>query len=51
MDVARINLSHHASPAQLRKTVQLIREQSSKFEKSIAILFDLSGPKIRVSNY
>ena len=48
LDVARINLSHHASPSHLRKTVQLIREQSSKFEKSIAILFDLGGPKIRV---
>ena len=48
MDVARINLSHHSSPAQLRNTVQLIREQSLKFEKYIAILFDLGGPKIRV---
>ena len=48
LDVARINLSHHASPSHLRKTVQLIREQSTKFEKSIAILFDLGGPKIRV---
>ena len=48
LDVARINLSHHASPSQLRKTVQLIREQGLKFEKSIAILFDLGGPKIRV---
>ena len=24
LDVARINLSHHASPSHLRKTVQLI---------------------------
>ncbi len=48
LDVARINLSHHASPTQLKETVQIIREQSSKFEKSIAILFDLGGPKIRV---
>ena len=48
LDVARINLSHHASPAQLKKTIQMIRAQGFKFKKSIAILFDLGGPKIRV---
>jgi len=48
LDVARINLSHHASTAQLKKTIQMIRAQGSKFQKSLAILFDLGGPKIRV---
>jgi len=48
LDVARINLSHNASPGQLKKTIQMIRLQGSKFGKSIAILFDLGGPKIRV---
>ncbi len=46
MDVARLNFSHgtHAEHAQ---TIALIRQASFRYEKPIAILADLQGPKIR----
>jgi len=46
MDVARLNFSHgsHDSHA---ATIALIRAVSGRYERSIAILADLQGPKIR----
>ncbi len=46
MDVARLNFSHgtHAEHAQ---SFAMLREASIAFEKPIAILADLQGPKIR----
>jgi pyruvate kinase len=46
MDVVRLNFSHgsHADHAQV---VKWVREASGRLEKSIAILADLQGPKIR----
>jgi len=46
MDVARLNFSHgtHAEHAQ---SISMLREAAAAFEKPIAILADLQGPKIR----
>ncbi len=43
MDVARINLSHE-NHSSARKTLDLIRS----VDETIAVLFDLQGPKIRI---
>jgi pyruvate kinase len=47
MDVARINASHgdHAS---LAKLIAEVRRQARELGRTIAILFDLQGPKIRI---
>ncbi|MDP6937079.1 MAG: pyruvate kinase [Candidatus Marinimicrobia bacterium] len=50
MDVARINMSHKVEKSQLGRIVETIREESTKEGKSLALLFDLCGPKIRVGN-
>lgn len=47
MDVARLNFSHGSYEEHLRK-INTIREISNRLGKPIAILQDLSGPKIRV---
>ena len=46
MDVARLNFSHgtHAEHAQ---SFAMLREAAAAFEKPVAILADLQGPKIR----
>jgi pyruvate kinase len=46
MDVARLNFSHgsHADHAQ---SIAMIRAAAMKFQKPVAILADLQGPKIR----
>ena len=48
MDVARINMSHHNENIGLDKHISFIREQAEKYNRTVAILFDLCGPKIRV---
>ncbi|MEX0780927.1 MAG: pyruvate kinase [Balneolales bacterium] len=47
MNVARLNFSH-GSHDDHRQVIQNIRQVSDKLNKSIAILQDLQGPKIRV---
>jgi pyruvate kinase len=47
MNVARLNFSHGLQTAHKEK-IDMIREISQEVEKPIAILQDLSGPKIRV---
>lgn len=49
MDVARLNFSHGDHETH-KKVVSLIREESSKQKKVIAILQDLQGIKIRIGN-
>lgn len=49
MNVARLNFSH-GEPAQFEKWIQIIREESDSMEKTVAILQDLPGPKIRIGN-
>src|SRR5882724_10807384 len=46
MDVARLNFSHGTEPEH-RETIRLIREIEQETGRPIAILQDLSGPKIR----
>jgi pyruvate kinase len=46
MDVARLNFSH-GTYAEHALTVTLIRAASARYQKPIAILADLPGPKIR----
>jgi pyruvate kinase len=49
MDVARLNFSH-GTQAQHAATVKLLRAASHRHERSIAILADLPGPKIRTGS-
>ena len=46
MDVARVNMSHgtHESHAE---TIQTLRAVAAQLNRPLAILLDLSGPKIR----
>jgi len=46
MRVARINCSH-GSPEEHAQAVQLVRRIAAESGKSLAVLYDLSGPKIR----
>jgi len=47
MDVARLNFSHGTHESH-QKIIRLIREGSRKYKKTVAILQDLQGIKIRV---
>jgi len=47
MDIARINLSHGSENEHLQN-IQNIRRISEETGKKISLMFDLSGPKIRV---
>ena len=47
MDAARLNFSHGDREDHVRR-IRLIRRESSKAEKQIAIIQDLQGPKLRV---
>jgi pyruvate kinase len=46
MDVARLNFSHGSHSEHLA-TIQILRSTAQKLKKTIAILADLQGPKIR----
>ena len=50
MNVARLNFSH-GTHAQHRENVAIIRSVSARMGRSVAILQDLSGPKIRVGTF
>ena len=47
MDVARLNFSH-GSHDQHAETAQMVRDAASRAGRSVAILQDLPGPKIRI---
>jgi len=47
MDIARLNFSHGSYEEHLKK-IRTIREISDRLGKTITILQDLSGPKIRI---
>jgi len=47
MNVARLNFSHGTHEEHLKK-IETIREISGRFKQPVAILQDLSGPKIRI---
>src|SRR5665213_1177912 len=46
MDVVRLNFSH-GTPAEHGAAVEAVRAASARYEKPIAIIADLQGPKIR----
>ena len=48
MDIARINMSHHNDAEDVAKIVHNLREASKKTNRTLSILFDICGPKIRV---
>ncbi len=50
MDVARLNFSHGTHQEHM-ESIRKIREISSGLDRNIAILQDLSGPKIRVGEF
>ena len=50
LNVARINFSHGKAEDHL-KTIRLIRKISGQLKKTVAILGDLCGPKIRVGEF
>jgi pyruvate kinase len=47
MDVARLNFSHGTQEDHLKK-IKTIRQTAERLKKTVSILQDLSGPKIRV---
>ena len=49
MNIARINMSHQYDLHDLKKLITKIRKLAEELDHSVAILFDLCGPKIRVS--
>ena len=50
MDVARLNLSH-GSYADHEKVYEMVRAASDQVGRSVAVLVDLQGPKIRLGNF
>jgi pyruvate kinase len=50
LDVARINASHGTRDDQ-RRRLQLLREIAQKADKSVGVLLDLGGPKIRIESF
>jgi pyruvate kinase len=50
LDVARINASHGSRDDQRRRLAQL-RESAQKADKSVGVLLDLGGPKIRIESF
>jgi pyruvate kinase len=50
VDVVRLNFSH-GTAADHEKRAALVKELSTKLERTVAILCDLQGPKIRVGKF
>ena len=48
MDVARINMAHTFNEEDLKSIIQMVRTEAKKADRSIAIMMDIAGPKIRV---
>lgn len=50
MDVARFNMSH-GSHADHDRRFEIVREVADEFDKPVAVLADLQGPKIRLGTF
>jgi len=50
MDAARINMSHYNTNFDIKSIVKTIRASAEKHKKSVSIIMDLPGPKIRTNN-
>ena len=49
MDVARLNMAHIHKEKDLKSIIDVIRSESKKSGRNIAIMMDIAGPKIRVN--
>ena len=47
LNVIRINMSHTHDMQELQKHITMIRKEAKKLNKSISVMIDLGGPKIR----
>ena len=47
VDVCRVNCSHCKVPEDIRRSIANIRRAAATLDRSVAILLDLQGPKIR----
>lgn len=47
-DIFRVNASHIRSADDILNAVQLVRQASEEFKKSVGVFLDLQGPKIRI---
>lgn len=50
VDLVRINMSH-GSHAQHQRRIEQVREVAQKFDRTVGILLDLQGPKIRIARF
>lgn len=50
LDVVRINFSH-GTPAEHRKSVELVRSLARHEGRAVGVLVDLQGPKIRIGRF
>ncbi|MCL4499852.1 MAG: pyruvate kinase, partial [Chloroflexi bacterium] len=50
MDVARLNMAH-GSAEDHKQTIEMVREASESLGKTVAILMDLAGPKLRIGDF
>ena len=51
MDVARINMSHSLDENAIKTLVNVVRKEAESVHRSVSILFDLAGPKLRVKRF
>ena len=49
LSVLRLNMSHLSSASTLKKNIKIFRKEAKTLNKNIAIMMDLSGPKVRVA--
>ena len=49
LNVIRLNMSHITNISNLKKQITMIRRVAKQSQRSIAIMMDLSGPKIRTT--
>ena len=50
MDTVRINMSHYQKNFDIKSIVKTIRDSAKTHKKSVSIIMDLPGPKIRTNN-
>ena len=48
LSVFRINTSHLKQASEVKSIIRMIRRESKKLDRSISVMMDLGGPKIRV---
>jgi len=49
MDVSRLNMAHIHREKDIKSIIDIIRSEAKKADRNIAIMMDISGPKIRVN--